>query len=192
MTKPEAGGLAGTLSDELIMAPRSAFAGRVYMFSGRRVSFGPNGDYGTVTFLKAALGPSCSSAHDASAVPSKRPASSERAIPRSSGFACHRGRCARAEPVVTLGLGKNVCSHRATHPHDRRATGIGCQRSGDVRQKRRLTKEQEELRLGGLRILARLIARRCLADLQPDVGRLSEAVGRAAPGEEAAREEKAA
>lgn len=35
-------------------------------------------------------------------------------------------------------------------------------------RKRRLTKEQEELRLSGLRILARLIALRCLADQQPD------------------------
>lgn len=36
-------------------------------------------------------------------------------------------------------------------------------------KRRRLTREQEELRLSGLRILARLIARRYLADLQPDV-----------------------
>lgn len=36
-------------------------------------------------------------------------------------------------------------------------------------RKRRLTEEQEELRLSGLRILARLIARRCLADQQPGV-----------------------
>ena len=42
-------------------------------------------------------------------------------------------------------------------------------RSGDVqRKKRRLTEEQEELRLDGLRILARLIARRCLVDQEPD------------------------
>ena len=59
-------------------------------------------------------------------------------------------------------------------------------------QKRRLSKEQEELRLSGLRMLARLIARRCLADLQPDVVRNSEAGSRADPGGEAAREEKAA
>ncbi len=42
--------------------------------------------------------------------------------------------------------------------------------NGDVRVKRRrLTKEQEEQRLSGLRTLARLIALRCLADLQPGV-----------------------
>lgn len=59
-------------------------------------------------------------------------------------------------------------------------------------QKRRLTREQEELRLNGLRILARLIARRCLADLQSDVSRGSEGVGRAVAGEEVAWEEEAA
>lgn len=59
-------------------------------------------------------------------------------------------------------------------------------------QKRRLTKEQEELRLSGLRMLARLIARRCLADLQPDVDEGSEAGGRLTAGGEDAGLEKAA
>ncbi|MCY4447667.1 MAG: hypothetical protein OXE02_02320 [Chloroflexi bacterium] len=58
-------------------------------------------------------------------------------------------------------------------------------------KRRRLTEEQEELRLSGLRMLARLIARRWLADLQPDVGRESEAVDHTAAGAEAAREEEA-
>jgi len=59
-------------------------------------------------------------------------------------------------------------------------------------KRRRLTREQEELRLSGLRILARLIARRWLADLQPDVSRGSEGASRAVAGEEAGWEEKAA
>ena len=59
-------------------------------------------------------------------------------------------------------------------------------------KKRRLTKEQEELRLSGLRMLARLIARRCLADLQPDVEREPEAPGRVDEAREIAREEELA
>lgn len=59
-------------------------------------------------------------------------------------------------------------------------------------QKRRLTKEQEELRLSGLRILARLIARRCLADLEPHSDRGAEATDRAADAGDVDREEKAA
>ena len=40
----------------------------------------------------------------------------------------------------------------------------------DVRRGRRLTKEQEELRLRGLRLLARIIARRHLASLAHEEG----------------------
>lgn len=61
-----------------------------------------------------------------------------------------------------------------------------------MRQKRRLTKEQEELRLSGLRILARLIARRCLADLQPGVDEGSTTLDGHAADADAAWEEKAA
>lgn len=46
-----------------------------------------------------------------------------------------------------------------------------------MRREMRLTEEQEELRLSGLRILARLIALRCLADLQPD-GAMERETGR--------------
>ena len=41
-------------------------------------------------------------------------------------------------------------------------------------KKRKLTEDQEELRLSGLRILARLIARRCLADQRPGVDEEAE------------------
>ena len=51
-------------------------------------------------------------------------------------------------------------------------------------KRRRLTKEQEELRLSGLRILARLIARRCLVDLQPDAAMEPEIERRVGTGEE--------
>ena len=44
-------------------------------------------------------------------------------------------------------------------------------------EKRRLTREQDELRESGLRILARLIARRCLDSLAEE-----EAAGSQAPG----------
>ncbi len=59
-------------------------------------------------------------------------------------------------------------------------------------QKRRLTKEQEELRLSGLRMLARLIARRCLADLESHSGKGPESGGRMAAGGEDTGLEKAA
>ena len=60
-------------------------------------------------------------------------------------------------------------------------------------KKRRLTREQEELRLSGLRMLARLIARRCLADLQPGVDEESTAPdGDRTPGADVAREEELA
>ncbi len=59
-------------------------------------------------------------------------------------------------------------------------------------QKRRLTKEQEELRLSGLRILARLIARRCLVDQEPNVDeRFTAPDGRAADANAAWDEEAA-
>ncbi|MDE2837218.1 MAG: hypothetical protein OXL97_06875 [Chloroflexota bacterium] len=45
----------------------------------------------------------------------------------------------------------------------------------DVRRGRRLTKEQEELRQRGLRLLARIIARRHLASLAQDNGVRSSA-----------------
>ncbi len=51
-------------------------------------------------------------------------------------------------------------------------------------RKRRLTKEQEELRLSGLRILARLIARRCLADQRPGVAMEPEPGHHGGTGEE--------
>ena len=60
-------------------------------------------------------------------------------------------------------------------------------------KRRRLTKEQEELRLSGLRILARLIARRCLADVRSGTYEDSAAPdGDRTPDVEAAREEKSA
>ena len=60
-------------------------------------------------------------------------------------------------------------------------------------KRRRLTKDQEELRLSGLRILARLIAFRCLADLRPGVDEGPTAPdGDCAPDVEAAREEELA
>lgn len=59
-------------------------------------------------------------------------------------------------------------------------------------RKRRLTKEQEELRLSGLRILARLIARRHLADQRRSVDEEAAApVGDCAPDVGAAPEEAA-
>ncbi len=60
-------------------------------------------------------------------------------------------------------------------------------------KRHRLTREQEELRLSGLRILARLIARRCLADLPPGVDQGSTGPdGDGTPDVEAAREEELA
>lgn len=51
-------------------------------------------------------------------------------------------------------------------------------------KKRRLTEDQEELRLSGLRILARLIALRCLADQQPDAAKEPEPRRHGGTGEE--------
>ena len=60
-------------------------------------------------------------------------------------------------------------------------------------KRRRLTKEQEELRLSGLRILARLIARRCLADPRHGIDEGSTAPdGDCTSDVEAAREEEPA
>ena len=94
---------------------------------------------------------------------------------------------------------QNYCSIQPVHRlHPISAAGLEENhetdgRNGGVRVKRRrLTREQEELRLSGLRILARLIARRWLADLQPDADASHDADGRSVEGTEAALEEDAA